>query len=439
MGTEHQHDVLVVGGGVSGIAAAVALVDHGCDVRVLEARCRLGGRIETGDVAGLAVELGGEFIDEIESDLSRLLSRLGVEREPAEHHAWHDAPGFALEAVHGGPAEQALALADGLDEQIDEIAARVDPDAPWELDGAGALDAQTLAGWVAAQGGGAEALAVVEALHGVGSSTVPTVEMSLLAMAAKQARRGPRDGRLTRRIAGGAAAVGRAAQHVLEHRVELAARVVRIEHDRAGVRVELHDGRRIGARVAIVAVPLGPARALAISPVADSARLAALAALRTGHVVKAHVAFATPWWRETADARTPTFTDSDCGAVYEGPAGHPGAVLACFIGAGPAMRLLRRPCAERELLVLQALERVLGGSFPEPPVGMRLTSWNEQQETAGSYLVFRPGELTVHRDALRRPGGRVVYAGAEASSSPSFIAGAAEAGVAAARSARDLL
>jgi monoamine oxidase len=40
---------------------------------------------------------------------------------------------------------------------------------------------------------------------------------------------------------------------------------------------------------------------------------------------------------------------------------------------------------------------------------------------------------------LRRPTGRVVYAGAEASSSPSFIAGAAEAGARAASLARELL
>jgi monoamine oxidase len=70
---------------------------------------------------------------------------------------------------------------------------------------------------------------------------------------------------------------------------------------------------------------------------------------------------------------------------------------------------------------------------------MRIDCWNEQPETAGSYLVLRTGELTTHRDVLRRATGRVVYAGAEASSSPSFIAGAAEAGARAASLARELL
>jgi monoamine oxidase len=205
------------------------------------------------------------------------------------------------------------------------------------------------------------------------------------------------------------------------------------------VHVELRDGRRISGRVAIVAVPLGPARALAITPVASLARQAALAELRTGHVVKAHVAFATPWWRELRPSLVPAITDTACGWVYEGPVGHPGAVLSCFTGAAPAQRLLRHSPAEREVAVLSALERALGGTFPEPPIGLLLDCWNERPETAGSYLVLRPGELTRHRDALRQRDGRVVYAGAEASSSPSFIAGAAEAGARAAETARTLL
>ena len=212
-----------------------------------------------------------------------------------------------------------------------------------------------------------------------------------------------------------------------------------LEHGRDGVEIELRDGRRVAARVAIVALPLGPARALAISPLPSADRLAALAALRTGHVVKAHVAFATPWWRESSRPFLPAITDSACGSVYEGPVGHPGAALTCFVGAGPAMALLRLPAAARVAAILEALEAAAGGTFPEPSLGMRIDCWNEQPETAGSYLVLRPGELTVHRDALRQRSGRVVFAGAEASSSPSFIAGAAEAGSRAAATARELL
>jgi monoamine oxidase len=438
--TPHTHDVIVIGGGVSGLTAAVDLASHGIDVHLLEARARIGGRIATGDVAGLSVETGGEFLDAVDGPFARLLTGLGIELEVASHEKQPAQGAVVLGGVHVTPSPRALELIAALDAEIESIAGAVDPDAPWELEHAGQLDAISLAGWVEAQGGDAEALALVEAMYAIGGSTVPTARMSLLAMGAKQARRGPLSGRLSRRIAGGAAVVAIAAADRLEHRLTLDAPVLGLEHGRDGVEIELRDGRRCAARLAIVAVPLGPARALAVSPPPSADRLAALAALRTGHVVKAHVAFATPWWRESTRPFLPAITDSACGSVYEGPVGHPGAALTCFVGAGPAMRLLQAPAAERVVMVLGALEAAAGGTFPEPSLGMRIDCWNEQPETAGSYLVLRPGELTVHRDALRqRSGGRVLYAGAEASSSPSFIAGAAEAGSRAAAAALELL
>src|SRR5438128_1856135 len=57
-------DVLVIGAGAAGLAAAAVLVEAGRSVRVLEARERIGGRIFSQRDARLpvAVELGAEFI-----------------------------------------------------------------------------------------------------------------------------------------------------------------------------------------------------------------------------------------------------------------------------------------------------------------------------------------------------------------------------------------
>src|SRR6266851_10476422 len=57
-------DVLVLGAGVSGLAAAGRLAEAGCTVRVLDARDRVGGRILTrrGGEWPVPVDLGAEFI-----------------------------------------------------------------------------------------------------------------------------------------------------------------------------------------------------------------------------------------------------------------------------------------------------------------------------------------------------------------------------------------
>src|SRR5215207_802082 len=57
-------DVLVLGAGVAGLAAAQELSQAGLRVIVIEARDRIGGRIFTQHVPGhpLPIELGAEFI-----------------------------------------------------------------------------------------------------------------------------------------------------------------------------------------------------------------------------------------------------------------------------------------------------------------------------------------------------------------------------------------
>ena len=59
-----EFDVLVIGAGAAGLAAARALSEQGFSLAVLEARDRIGGRIYTTRPtdAGLPVELGAEFV-----------------------------------------------------------------------------------------------------------------------------------------------------------------------------------------------------------------------------------------------------------------------------------------------------------------------------------------------------------------------------------------
>ncbi|WP_171162394.1 protoporphyrinogen oxidase [Streptomyces sp. I05A-00742] len=56
----HAHHVAVVGGGISGLTAALRLLERGVRVTVLEGSGRLGGKLLAGEIAGVPVDLGAE-------------------------------------------------------------------------------------------------------------------------------------------------------------------------------------------------------------------------------------------------------------------------------------------------------------------------------------------------------------------------------------------
>ena len=82
-------DVLVVGAGIAGLAAAERLAAAGRRVLVLEARDRIGGRIHTAHDPELdiPVELGAEFVHGHPAELMALIRRLGLTVVPGrERH-----------------------------------------------------------------------------------------------------------------------------------------------------------------------------------------------------------------------------------------------------------------------------------------------------------------------------------------------------------------
>jgi monoamine oxidase len=75
-----DHDVIVIGAGAAGLAAAAALTRAGRSVLTVEARARIGGRCDTRRLPGVAVpvELGAEFIHGRPEATLSLLKEAGI-------------------------------------------------------------------------------------------------------------------------------------------------------------------------------------------------------------------------------------------------------------------------------------------------------------------------------------------------------------------------
>lgn len=73
------YDTIVIGAGMSGVTAARMLADAGASVLVLEARDRIGGRMNTDRSAGFPVDLGASWVHGIDdSPLWELVQALGA-------------------------------------------------------------------------------------------------------------------------------------------------------------------------------------------------------------------------------------------------------------------------------------------------------------------------------------------------------------------------
>src|SRR5579872_6516956 len=148
-----QADVVVVGAGFAGLAAARSLVTAGVNVVVLEARDRVGGRSYTRAASdGTLLDLGGQWIGPTQDRLAALAEAVGATTFPTYNE------GKNIEYQHGTRMtyEGAISTVDPLVtmETVETIldlnlmANEVPLEAPWDAPLAAEWDAQTVASWM---------------------------------------------------------------------------------------------------------------------------------------------------------------------------------------------------------------------------------------------------------------------------------------------------
>lgn len=399
-------DVLVIGAGVAGLAAAASLGRRGRKVILLEARGRLGGRILSVRPAGWPrrVELGAEFIHGGNAALWRLVRkhRLALRRPPPRH--------WLYEA-------QGLRRLEDLSERLERVTKRI--------------DARRMARWSfadflrdAGEGISAEDRALVTGFV-EGFEAAPLDEMSAAAMAG--------------------VTLDDDEQHLFAHGYDglVAALSAEIESDKVETRcgavvcrLEWARGRvtavagraTYSGRAAVVTLPLGvlQARPDRQGAVLFSPRLAAkekvIAKMGMGHVIRLVLRFDGRAWRKLAPAVLRAHgNERGFGFIHSRLAGFPvwwslhgDAVMTAWAGGPAGLRLAGLSPAEILRTAIESLSLLWG----RPPTTIRAAlldwethNWSRDPFSRGAYSFTVAGQLNA-AEQLRRPvAGTLFFAG----------------------------
>jgi len=418
-------DVVVVGAGIAGLSAARAALAAGKNVRVLEARARVGGRTAGHTLAnGSTVEMGGQWVGNTQTEILRLIDELGLETFPT-----YDS-GAGLTVLQGsvvryeddsfGLPEEVGVQVDRVLQEIEGMADTVDLAAPWTSPQAGELDRHTFDSWLTANTTDEIALAFFRTVTRAIFSA-EAHEMSLLHFLFYVSSGGSLDilssttgGAQELRVVGGS-------QRISERMAEeLGGDVVHLEHpvhaitqDGAGVTVHHGTGEERAQEV-IVALPPTLAGRLRYDPPLPSSRDGLTQQLPMGSVIKIQAAYDAPFWREDAlNGQVVSFEDPLSITFDNSPPDGSCGVLVGFFEASHARQAAELSADERRGLAVDCLTKFFGRR------ARRLNEYVERDWAAEPYTRgcyggrLGTGVWTQYGRSLVAPVGRIHWAGAE--------------------------
>jgi len=430
-------DVVIVGAGLAGLTAARRLTQAGLDVRVVEARDRVGGRCYSHEFApGAIAELGATWIGPTQDRVIALVKELGLTLFD-QHHAGAstyvrrgERSTFVEEPPFGATPRDPLVLPDlaVTSALIDRVARTIPPGQPWLAPDAAELDRQTMETWLRRRtlnllGETEKGLAAAyEALFGAEPREMSALfALHYVACAGNEATPGSierlfntRAGAQEQRVAEGAQALSARMARDLGARVRLSSPVRRIVQDAAGVTV-VADGATLRGRHAIVALPPTLAGRIAYDPPMPVQRDQLTQRLAAGWLVKCEAVYDSPFWREAGLNGSAVVNDGPARTVFDvsPPDGRRGILLG-FVGGDTARRFLGKP-HELRGAVLDNFAQCFGPQAREVREWF-VMDWGAEEWTRGCpTMIAPPGALTAYGPALVAPVGRIHWAGTETS------------------------
>ncbi|QEN15452.1 flavin monoamine oxidase family protein [Mycobacterium sp. ELW1] len=430
------YDVVVIGAGFAGLAAARELVKHGHEVLVLEGRDRVGGRSSTASLAGVPVDLGGTFVGPTQDAVIGLAEELGCPTEPTYNQGanlirWRG----KVRSYRGTiPRLGLLQLVDiaRIQWQVERLGRNVDISTPWTSPSAKKLDGTTLGGWLHSVGASASSRDLLAVMSRVTWGAEPD-QVSMLHAVRYVKAAGGLDrmldvvgGAQQDHFPGGTQQIAEAMAAELGDRVRLNAIATRIEWSDDAVAVTSSAGV-VEARRVIVAIPPAHRLNIDVAPPPPIGYQQLAQSWPQGALSKAYAAYPRPFWRDkdlsgqALSDEGPVFITFDVSPGDDGP----GILLGFadsrgFDALGPE---------ERRKQALACFSALFGPDA-ENPIDYLDHCWGaETFAPGGPTAAVPPGAWTEFGHLLRVPVGPLHWAGTETADEwTGFLDGAVRSG-----------